>query len=104
MNAEHSTCTCNNKIKAHEHFVDKESKTKKLVTRCIEFIKMLMPAFVFVIIPKCPVCLAGYIALITGAGLSIPAATYTRVILIILCIVSFSYFIIKHVRRWLMNS
>jgi hypothetical protein len=101
MSAEHTTCTCNNKMKAHKL---PGLKKKKFGIRCIEFIKMLVPAFVFVLIPKCPVCFAGYIALITGAGLSIPAATYIRTVLIILCIVSFSYFIIKHARRWLINS
>ena len=63
-----------------------------------------MPAVVFTIIPKCPVCLAGYIALGTGIGLSVTTATYVRIGLIALCIVSLGYFIIKHVRRWVNNG
>lgn len=60
---------------------------------------MVIPAFVFIIIPKCPVCLAGYIALISGVSLSITTATYLRIGLIVLCIVSLVYFITRHARR-----
>jgi hypothetical protein len=63
-------------------------------------VKMTLTAIVFALIPKCPVCLAGYVALGTGIGLSITTATYIRMGLIILCIVSFSYFIVKQVYRY----
>jgi hypothetical protein len=101
MNSKH--CNCDHSL---QPLPTNESKKDKKPTGqgFTGYIKMAIPVFAFVIIPKCPVCLAGYIALITGAGLSIPAATYMRTILIILCIVSFSYFIIKHVQRWLMDS
>ena len=45
----------------------------------------LIPGGLLVLMPKCPVCVAGYIALLTGAGVSIPAAAGIRTALMILC-------------------
>ena len=39
-----------------------------------------------VLMPKCPACLAGYVLLFTGVGLSFPAATAVRWSLIGLCV------------------
>lgn len=46
----------------------------------------LVPGSLLVLMPKCPVCLAGYIALATGLGISIPAATNLRMTLLSICI------------------
>lgn len=45
----------------------------------------LIPGGLLVLMPKCPVCVAGYIALLTGAGISIPAASGIRIALIAAC-------------------
>ena len=45
----------------------------------------LVPGSLLVLMPKCPVCLAGYIALFTGVGLSVPAASWLRLMLIAAC-------------------
>jgi len=37
------------------------------------------------LIPKCPACLAAYVALLTGASLSLATAAYLRTAAIILC-------------------
>jgi hypothetical protein len=99
MNIDSKTCSCHSSRKEPGYNEVKDLKKKKVISRYVEFVKMLTPAVVFAIIPKCPVCLAGYIALGTGLGLSVTTATYVRIILIILCILSLLYFVIKHVRR-----
>ena len=53
------------------------------------------------LIPKCPVCLAAYIALGTGIGISFAVAAWIRWILISICVASFLYLI---GRRYLRNS
>ncbi len=46
----------------------------------------LLPGTALALIPKCPACLAAYIALATGIGISVPTAGWLRATLIVLCI------------------
>ena len=92
-----SKCACSAKVSA-------ENKTPKKKRSIGDSIKLGLTALAFAAIPKCPVCLAGYIALGTGIGLSITTATYLRTGLIIACIVSFAYFIIKHVGKFILHA
>lgn len=48
----------------------------------------LVPGATLALMPKCPACVAGYVALATGIGVSIPAATNVRLLLIVLCAAS----------------
>ncbi len=45
-----------------------------------------LPGATLALLPKCPACLAGYIALATGAGVSFSTATYLRASLAIVSI------------------
>jgi hypothetical protein len=96
-------CSCNSSAKFLQSIEHKQGK-KKTGQRFIDFIKMAMPAIVFVFIPKCPVCLAGYIALGTGIGLSLTTATYLRIGLIVVCILSLAYFVAKYAHRYLLKN
>lgn len=99
-----SACSCKD---------DKTQQTlaepKKHVRGYADSIKLALSVIGFTIIPKCPVCLAGYVALGTGIGLSLATATYLRMLLIVLCILFMAYFIVKYVlrfiaTRWQMNK
>lgn len=48
----------------------------------------LAPSAALALMPKCPACLAAYVALATGVGLSIPAAAQIRSLLIVACAAS----------------
>jgi hypothetical protein len=58
-----------------------------------------IPGAVLVLLPKCPACIAAYVALGTGIGLSMSAAAYVRILLLLLCVASMTFFVAKYVRR-----
>lgn len=45
-----------------------------------------VPALVLLLLPKCPMCLAGYVAAFTGIGLSVEAATWVRYSMLAVCV------------------
>ena len=47
-----------------------------------------LPALILVLLPKCPACLAAYIALGTGVSLSVATSSYLRMSLIVVCIMA----------------
>lgn len=49
-------------------------------------LRWVVPVAVLALMPKCPLCLAGYIALATGIGLSFAASSWLRLGLIILSV------------------
>jgi hypothetical protein len=70
-----------------------------LTRRSFNVATKMAPIAVLAVLPKCPMCLAAYVALGTGIGISLAAATYTRFLLIALCVTSLIYFILNAVRR-----
>jgi hypothetical protein len=50
-------------------------------------------------IPKCPACLAAYVALATGIGISFSTATYLRMLLILACVGSIIFLAAKKLKR-----
>ncbi len=56
--------------------------------RLAAFVQWALPVTILALIPKCPVCIAGYVLLFTGIGLSLPAAATIRWTLIALCVLA----------------
>jgi hypothetical protein len=55
-------------------------------------------AAMLALIPKCPFCVAMYLAVGLGAGVSLSTAAHLRLALIILCAASLAYFVARHLR------
>lgn len=67
--------------------------------RCRDIGGWLLPTAILVVLPKCPACLAMYIAMGTGLGISIVTATYVHVVLVFLCVASLVYVTGKRVGK-----
>lgn len=51
------------------------------------------------LVPKCPMCVAGYVALFTGIGISTASAGWLRAGLIAMCLAILALFCWKSLRR-----
>ena len=65
--------------------------------RCLYFFRWMFTGSVIILLPKCPICLAGYIAMATGIGFSLSVASFIRVLMIILCIISLATFAARRI-------
>jgi hypothetical protein len=59
----------------------------------------IVPSTILALIPKCPACLAAYIALWSGIGLSLSAAMYLRTSLLVLCVGLILFLVAWNARR-----
>jgi hypothetical protein len=57
------------------------------------------PAVILGLLPKCPFCIAAYIAIGTGLGISISTAAFIRFGLLTLCVVALLFLLMRSLRR-----
>jgi hypothetical protein len=70
--------------------------------RCLDIAHWIVPSVILALVPKCPACLAGYLAVGTGFGLSLLTAAHVRASLLILCIISLLYLVVRRLGRFVM--
>jgi len=63
--------------------------------RVINAMRLVLPGTVLALLPKCPLCLAAYISLSTGMGISIASATWLRALLAMASVSSLIYVVAK---------
>jgi hypothetical protein len=63
----------------------------------------IAPAAGLALMPKCPMCIVAYIAIWTGAGISISAASHLRTLTLILCAVALAYLTLGLLRGSIMS-
>lgn len=76
-----------------------ERKTRTSVRRVREMFAWALPSALLLLVPKCPACLAAYVALWTGLGMSFAAAFWLRGTLLFLCGASLLCLVVVRVNR-----
>ena len=57
------------------------------------------PALTLAALPKCPACLAAYLAVSTGVTITLPTATYSRVFIVMVCVAALLRLAAKRLRQ-----
>ncbi len=70
-----------------------------LLRRAWRGIQWLFPATFLVLMPKCPMCVAAYIALFTGVGVSVSTARWIQILMLVFCLSSLAYLAVRYWRR-----
>jgi hypothetical protein len=81
--------------------VTADSPRESVARRSFAAGRWIAPGAVLLLLPKCPMCIAAYIAFVTGVGISIPSAANLRMMLVILCAGSLLYAVARPLRRFI---
>jgi hypothetical protein len=79
---------------------DANRKAPTRARRVREAVAWVVPGAVLVSVPKCPACLAAYVTLWTGFGLSFGAATYLRWGLLVVSAGSLLFLLVNRLDRF----
>jgi hypothetical protein len=72
---------------------------RSIVRRALDVVGWILPGTIVALIPKCPMCLAAYVAAWTGIGLSFSAAAHLRLSLLVLCVGLILFLAVKATHR-----
>ena len=81
-----------------------EPETGTTVSKCgcsiggREAVAWAIPGVILALIPKCPLCIAAYIAIGTGIGISVSTAAYLRFGLVAVCVVALLVLVVRRFR------
>jgi hypothetical protein len=92
-------CCCGANAASTDSPAPLHRENASLGRRVVELAGWLIPGTLLAFFPKCPLCVAGYVALATGLGLSLTVATYLRWTLLALCLASLAFMAMRFVTR-----
>lgn len=84
------TCCCRNQTPL---------RNKTLLSKAGVATQWILPSVALAFVPKCPGCVAAYVALWTGLGISLTTATYLRWVLIAICLTALAVLALSRLRH-----
>lgn len=100
-----NSCCCEGRVKVESESGSTRA-TRRGESRALSPLGLLRsavtwaaPGVVLVLMPKCPVCVAAYITLITGVGISLSTAAHLRMLVLLLCSVTLAFLAAKSAAR-----
>jgi len=66
-----------------------------LFRRAGRSIQWLFPATLLVLMPKCPLCVAAYVALFTGIGITVSTARWIQILMPVFCLIALAYLAVR---------
>jgi hypothetical protein len=70
------------------------------IGRAWRAIQWLIPATFLMLIPKCPMCVASYVALFTGIGIGFSTARAIQILMVVLCVAALAFLTFNFWRRY----
>lgn len=67
-------------------------------------IQWLAPAVAMLLIPKCPLCVAAYVAMFTGVGITVPTAEWIQRLMLVTCLASLAFLAFRFIRTFLRKN
>ena len=92
MNTGHG---CQNKTQAD----DNARRPASRLRRGGEIAGWIIPSATLVLLPKCPMCVAAYIALFSGVSITVASASNLQTSLKTLCVAALFWLVMKHLCR-----
>jgi hypothetical protein len=76
-----------------------DTKPRSWLRQSVALVQWAIPLGTLALVPKCPACVAAYVFLFTGIGLSFQTAAVLRWGLILLSILPLAYLVFRAARR-----
>ncbi len=92
-------CCCGVAVASSDSPAPLRQRNALLGRRAVELAGWLIPGTLLAFFPKCPLCVAGYVALATGLGMSLTVAMYMRWTLLAFCLGSLAFMSIRLMAR-----
>jgi len=84
-------CNCNKEGVIYSNKNSHVQVKTGFIKKAINAVRLVLPGTLLALMPKCPLCLAAYISLSTGMGISVASATWLRALLAVACVTSLMY-------------
>lgn len=76
-----------------------EGPSRRLARRRAGAAASILPGALLVLLPKCPLCLAAWLTVVTGVGVSATAAAHVRGLIVVVWVVAAALAAVQIIRR-----